>query len=489
MVRQQAGALRYAVRMSVVLKYFGQFCLVISALTVAPLAVSLLFGEYHISVRYTIVIAALVALGAALSRLRVPPQVQANEAMVLVASLFLFTPAVMTYPLMSGGLGFLDALFEAVSGATTTGLSTLPSVEGAPSTFLFSRAWMQWYGGLGIVILSLALLVRPGVAAKSLSVTETREEDLVGGTKAYARRVFVVYLVLTGCGVVLLWLLGARPFHALVYTLAAVSTGGFAPHDASLTGLGGWPLEVGVTLLCVAGAIPLLFFYKLVGGHRRVATDTVQLRAILIGGVLITLLVGWCMWRLSGMSWTTVVHHAPVLAFSAQSTAGFSTLDLSTLDAATKSVLIFAMVVGGGVGSTAGGFKIFRILIVVQMLRLAMVRMSVTKHTVLQPRLAGQRLGEAEIQDAFLIILLFVTVIVVSWLPFVIMGYDPLDALFEVVSATGTVGLSARVVGAELPGVLKGILCADMLLGRLEIMAWLLMFNPKTWIGRRMAAS
>jgi trk system potassium uptake protein TrkH len=195
------------------------------------------------------------------------------------------------------------------------------------------------------------------------------------------------------------------------------------------------------------------------------------------------------MWGISGMPWPTVVHHAPLLAFSAQSTAGFSTLDLSKLDATAKSALILAMVVGGGVGSTGGGFKILRLLIVVQLLRMAMVRMSVTKHTVLQPRLAGQRLVEAEIQDAFLIIMLFITVIVISWLPFIFMGYDPLDALFEVVSATGTVGLSAGVVGAELPGILKGVLCADMLMGRLEIMAWLVLFGPKTWIGRRMAAS
>jgi len=93
---------------------------------------------------------------------------------------------------------------------------------------------------------------------------------------------------------------------------------------------------------------------------------------------------------------------------------------------------------------------------------------------------------ETEIQEALLIILLFVTVILLSWLPFLCMGYSPLDSLFEVVSATGTVGLSAGVVSPEMPIFLKGILCVDMLLGRLEILAWLLLLYPRTWIGRRL---
>ena len=84
------------------------------------------------------------------------------------------------------------------------------------------------------------------------------------------------------------------------------------------------------------------------------------------------------------------------------------------------------------------------------------------------------------------IIILFVLVIIISWLPFVFMGYDPLDSLFEVVSATGTVGLSAGVTSLALPGLLKGILCADMLLGRLEILAWLVVVYPGTWMGRRL---
>lgn len=124
MVAKQATELRYAVRFRVVFKYFGQLCLVLAGLTLAPLVMAVIFGDTPTSLRYGIVVGGLAAFGAGLARLRAPSRVQANEGMVLVAMMFLFTPLVMSYPMMGSGLGFLDAFFEAISGVTTTGLST-----------------------------------------------------------------------------------------------------------------------------------------------------------------------------------------------------------------------------------------------------------------------------------------------------------------------------------------------------------------------------
>ncbi len=162
-------------------------------------------------------------------------------------------------------------------------------------------------------------------------------------------------------------------------------------------------------------------------------------------------------------------------------------MDLSQLNPSGKLVLILTMAIGGGVGSTAGGFKILRLLIILTLLRNLLRRTCASAHAVVEPRIAGRRIAENTIQEAFLIVLLFVAVIIVSWLPFVFMGYNPLDSLFEVVSATGTVGLSAGVVSNEMPILLKGILCVDMLLGRLEILAWLVLVYPGTWTGRRLS--
>lgn len=483
----QANELKYAVRPKAVLKYFGQLCLVLALLTLVPLLVSLFFGETHISLRYVIVEALLLLAGASLSRLRAPENMQANEGMVLVTMMFVFTPLVMSYPMMASGLGFIDALFEAVSGVTTTGLSTTSTLAGMPETFLFSRAWMQWYGGLGIVVLSLALVIRPGLVAKGLASSDLEADDLVGGTKAHARRVLKVYLILTGIGVVGALLSGMGAMDAVEYVMASISTGGYAPHDNSLAALN-VASQVWVTLLCLAGAIPLTLYYRVLRERQRLPVDMLQLYSML-GAVLIsTLLLGLSMHLLDAMPWEDVLHHAPLLAFSAQSTAGFSSMPCSDLDADSKLVLIYSMLVGGGAGSTAGGFKLLRLLIVIAVFRLIILHACLPRHAVLEPTLGGKKLHPSEIQEAMLLILLFIMLVALSWLPFLVMGYDPLDALFEVVSATGTVGLSTGITSADLPAMLKGVLCVDMLMGRLEIIAWMVLIYRSTWFGRRMEA-
>jgi trk system potassium uptake protein TrkH len=482
---KQATELRYAVRFRVVFKYFGQLCLVLATLSLVPLAMSVIFGDTPISLRYGVVIGGLAASGFGLARLRAPSRVQANEGMVLVALMFFFTPLVMSYPMMGAGLDFMDAFFEAVSGVTTTGLSTKATLVGAPQTFLFARAWMQWYGGLGVVVLSLALIMQPGLVAKGLAVTEAETDDLVGGTRAYAQRALKVYGVLTTLGIIGSLAVGVGFFDAVLYTFAAVSTGGFAPHDGSLAEFG-WPAQVWITLLCLAGAIPLAFYYRMLKEKRRVAVGFLQLLAVVIASLVVSLAVGATMRLSAGMAWPQVLHHAPLLAFSAQTTAGFSSMPLAQFDAGSKLVLIFSMLVGGGAGSTAGGFKLLRFLIAVSVFRLILLRTCLPKHAVIEPRLAGRQLLDDEIRAALLLIVLFVTVVAMSWLPFVAMGYSPLDSLFEVVSATGTAGLSVGLTSATLPALLKGILCVDMLMGRLEIIAWFVLLYPGTWFGRRM---
>jgi len=484
-VAKQAKELMYAVRFRVVFKYFGQLSLILAVLTLVPLSVSVIFSDTVMLLRYGIVAGGLAVLGILLARLSAPSKVQANEGMVVVALMLLFTPLVMSYPMMASGLAFPDALFEAVSGVTTTGLSVKATLTGASPTFLFARAWMQWYGGLGIIILSLAFVIQPGLVAKGLAGIEAESDDLVGGTRAHTRRVLIVYGVLTILGVIGALLFGVGFFDAVLYTFAAVSTGGFATHDGSLA-MVSWPAQVWITLLCIAGAVPLTFYHRMFKEKRIVPEAFLQLRIILIAALVVSVAVGSAMWLNVGMAWQQVLHHAPMLAFFAQTTSGFSSMPCDQLDAGSKLVLIFSMLVGGGVGSTAGGFKVLRLLIAASVFRLIILRTCLPRHAVLEPRLAGRRLQNEEVQASLLLIVLFVMVVALSWLLFVAGGYNPLDSLFDVASATATVGLSAGVTSTALPGYLKGVLCVDMLMGRLEIIAWLVMLYPGTWFGKRM---
>ena len=479
-------ALRYSVRPLPVLKYFGQLCIVLAVLTLVPLVVSILFGDYRVALRYSVVVVGVFVAGFFLRRLPTPKHIQTNEAMVVTAFIFLFAPMVMAWPTMASGLSFIDALFETISGITTTGLSTVAFVADKPATFLFSRAWMQWVGGLGIVILFVATMIQPGLAAKRIGCMEDYEEDLVGSARTHARHVLVVYSILTCFGIVVLGLLGAGWFNSVIYSLSAVSTGGFSPHNASLAGLSSQWLQAVVILLSIAGAIPLVLYFRSFKGGRRVLMQDRQLQWLIVSGLAAALLVALFLFTQDGFSWTQALRHGVLNAFSAQSTAGFSTLDISELGAGAKVTLIFSMFLGGGVGSTAGGIKILRLLILAQVVYIFLQRASMPKQAVAGASLGGRRVEADEIQNALSIVFVFVIFTAISWLVFVGMGHNALNSLFEVVSAIGTVGLSSGITGSELHPVLKGVLCADMLLGRLEILAWLVLFYPRTWLGRRL---
>jgi trk system potassium uptake protein TrkH len=459
--------------------------MVFGLMAAVPLAVSLLFGDFAVGLRYGAVVAGSLLLGWLLSRLPSPRRLQTNEAMTIGALIFLFTPLVTVWPAMASGLGFLDAFFETVSAVTTTGLTVTAALEQKSEAFLFARAWMQWVGGLGIVVLSLALMIRPGLSAKHLGDLEDYEEDLVGGTRAHSRRVLIVYGGLTAVGIGLLALCGTGGFNAALYALAAVSTGGFAPHAASLAAIGK-PAAAVAMLLSVAGAVPIVLYHRAYRDDWRVLPHDRQLQGLLVLGLATALVLSFFLVSGGGFAWPGALYHGLLNAFSAQSTAGFSTVDVAGLGPGAKLTLICSMLVGGGSGSTAGGIKILRLLILLRLIWL-MVRSTGMPRAAFTPaRLNQRRLESEEIRDALCLFLLFILFTVISWIPFVAMGYPPLDALFEVVSAIGTVGLSAGVAAPELHPFLKGVLCCDMLLGRLEILAWLVLVYPGTWIGRRL---
>ncbi len=483
-MNENLAPLTYAVRPRVVAKYLGQLMLMLALLTLAPLAVSLLFGEWTASERLAAVIAVLLAGGAPAARLSPPAQIQTNEALVVVTGAFVTASLLLAFPLAERGLSFQDAFFEAVSAVTTTGLSTVPSVRGHSHTFLFLRAWMQWFGGLGIVVLSVALLMSHHVAARRLT-EPVSGETLVTTSRTYARRIVSVYLVMTVAAIVVL-----RPFTpdtltAVTYILSAVSTGGFSPTDNSLLSIDHWEARYGIMAFALLGTFPLALYHALFRRDWRRVTGDMEIRGLL--AVLLTgiVLLSLFMPRHAGEAWTSTLADTIITAVSAQTTTGFSTIDISALNGPSKDVLMLSMFTGGCVGSTAGGMKILRLLILLRLLQLTVQRSALAPHTVVTPRLAGKTLEDGDSIRTLLLILSFIIVVVLSWLAFLAYGYDPLNSLFEVVSATDTVGLSTGITRQDLQPLLKMVLCADMLLGRLEIIALLVVLYPQTWIAKR----
>lgn len=484
MVERSLSVLGYRVRLTATLKHLGELSLSLAVMAAVPAVFGLWSGEFAVALPMLGLALVVLAFALVCRRIRAPRDIKVNEALVVAALAFLLGAFVMTWPLMRWEISFVDALFESVSGITTTGLSALPAIEDRSPVFLLTRAWMQWYGGAIIIVLALALVVGPGAAARRLA-GDAEPDDLVVGTRRRSRQVLIVYVGLTAVAVAVIWLFGAAPFDALVHGLATVSTGGFSSHDAGLAGLGGWPLQAVVMVIAVFGAISFSLQYRTWRGGWRALVFDREVQALLLSVVVVSALLAATMALAGAWTFSDIARNAPLMAVSAQTTTGFATLPITDMDPASKLVLIVAMLIGGDVGSTAGGIKIFRLLVILRILQILLARTALPRHAVVETRVAGRAADPQDVQLALGIVALYLVTILASWLPFLALGYNPLDALFEVVSALGTVGLSSGVTGPELPILLKLVLCADMLMGRLEIVAFLILFYPATWIGRK----
>ncbi len=482
----------YPIRGQVIFKYVGQLTQVLAFFVAVPAVVSAMIGSLAFTLTSGIVAAVLGLVGWYLGRIHISSKIQQNEALVIVSLTFLIAALAMTFPMIASGLAPVDAFFESVSGVTTTGLSVGSPVVKQSVMFHFTRAWMQWFGGLGIVIFSVALVNFPGVDARRMSTASSGDKrfDMVGGTKMHANRVLVVYFSLSALGLFALLLTGTSFFDSMIHMLSSVSTGGFSTTNQSIGGLPSVAGQVIALALGVLGAIPFALYY--LSGRRkslkRLAQDPeIKTFIAVLGGS--SLLLIFILYMNGGLSWSQSLSHGAALAVSAQTTTGYSTLEVSSIPASAKLLLIISMFIGANSGSTAGGVKLLRIVLLWKMFQSLIRRKSMPSHAVAEPRLQNRRIPTDEIIDAGIIFALFLLINTASWLIFLIFGYQPLDSLFDVVSATGTVGLSSGVTGSQLPAGLKLLLCANMLLGRLEMIALLILFYPNTWIGKRRSSS
>ena len=477
-------SLTYAVRGKVILKHLGQLALMLAALTLVPLSVSVYFGDYSISIRYLIVIALLFVYGIPAARLEVPGNLQINEALSIIALIFLVSPLLMTIPVMGSGLDFTDALFETISAITTTGLTTLADVESKPKTFLFGRAWMQWYGGLGIIILSVALFMRLSIATRRLT-EPLSTETFVSSSRTFARQMLIVYVSLTAIAVLVVTAISGNFFLAITHVLTGVSTGGFSSLNDNLASMPPGLTQSAILFFTMFGAIPFpLFVIAWKSGLKNVYKD-VEFIGLFALIVLFSFILTLLLFNQMGGDWQKALYHGICTAITAQTTTGFNTMSISEMSPVTKLVIIISMIIGGGTASSAGGIKILRLLIFFRLLQLMFQRTTLPSHAVSKLSLGGKSLENGELQRALLLIILFVVVIIISWLFFLFYGYEPLDALFEVVSATATTGLSTGVTHHDMPTALKAVLAVDMLFGRLEIIAFLVLLYPRNWFGKR----
>ncbi len=476
-----------------VLKYLGQIAIGIGIVQTAPAIVAVIFGETRVAAIYGAVAAAVVLMGYFMNRLLPEHELDLKEGLVLAALIFPLFAIVSAIPIyLSTNMSMLDAFFESVSGVTTTGLSVAP--EEAGPVFLFSRSWLQWIGGIGIVVLVLSVFIRPGTSAFRIYTANIGDKKIKPSVVAAATLLGKVYIVITLISIVLLWLSGMSPFDAVCHALCSVSTGGFSTRHESIGAFGGSLIPAAITFCCVMGSINFGLYPQALKDPL-ILLKNVQVKYFLAIAAASIVILSFTLMEGGGPDHAAfatyedrtaaeIVSISAFQALSALTTTGFSTTDVGELRESSKILLSVLMWIGGGMGSTAGGIKIFRLVVLLKLVHLTFMRLFLPSETVTPLKVGDEPVEEEELNRITTFVLLYIMILVISTFVFTLQDVEMSDALFEVSSALGTVGLSSGVTSAAMPDLLKAVLCANMLLGRIEIVPLLVLFMPRTWTKR-----
>ncbi|MCX7631001.1 MAG: TrkH family potassium uptake protein [Geminicoccaceae bacterium] len=418
------------------------------------------------------------------------PALDVRSAFLLTAASWLAVSAFGALPFVFGvaHLSFTDAVFETVSGLTTTGSTVITGLDSAPRGLLLWRALLQWMGGIGIVVVGLVILPFLRVGGMQLFRTESsdRSDKLLASTAAIAARMLAVYLVLTLACFLALDAVGLSLFDALLHAMTALSTGGYSSRDASIGAFANPAAEWVLVIAMLAGALTFTRYLALVLGRPHLFFGDPQIRLLLL--IVLTLSAILALWLVfvHERPLPSAVRAALFAVVAVITTTGFVAEDWQEWGAPVLGLFLIVTVLGGCTGSTAGGIKVFRVQI------LASATLAYLAGLLHPNRVVPIRWGDRQVEpELVLAVLSFVFLFVGSWALFTVLlsglGLDLVTAVSGAATALANVGPGlGPVIGpsgnfASLSDAAKWVLVLAMLLGRLEFFTLLALLHPVFW--------
>ena len=465
---------------SLIARDMGRILLFIGTISSLPLLVALLYQEYALLLPMVSAPMAFGLLGFWLVRRPEPTrEAPLSVAIASVALIWLIAALVSALPFILGlGLPVTDSIFEAMSGWTSTGLSLVPSVDTTPHTLLFWRSLTQWMGGIGIVAFTVALASRSSLTHFRLYRYEGRSEAFMPSVVATAVQMWRIYLIITGIGIGLILISGVSLWDAVNLAMTAIATGGFSVHSAGILYYQNALLEFILIPIMIAGAMPFQIYYLIYYQRQFSLFGNRQAQLLLIFIAVVAFIVGLDLIFFHVDDPFLAIRHSLFMTTSAITCTGFQNADLFGWSSVTVIFLAFFMFIGGSAGSTAGGIKLSRILILYEMMEWWFRRIfSVSSRVIVPLRHRGRPVqgvdAEQEVSRNLLVIILFlITVAVGSLLVMQVGGlgrFDTSDVTFEIISAISNVGLSTGYVNPGMSMISKWVFIMVMWVGRLEV--------------------
>ena len=413
------------------------------------------------------------------------------EAYIVVALSWVFFTIFGMLPYLLGGYipTVTDAFFETMSGFTTTGATILDNIDSMPHGILFWRSLTQWIGGLGIVCFTIVLLPGFGVSCQMLYLSEATgvtHSKICPKTRVMARYIFMVYILLTAIESALLKVGGMGLFDAVCHSMTTTATGGFSTKQESIAYWHSPYIEYVVSLFMLLSAINFSLYIIAVKGRWKQLWQNVELKWFASSVGPLTLIVSVALILSNGYGVEEAFRKSLFQVATCHTSCGFATDDYNLWPPFTWMLLIFAMLSGGCTGSTSGGIKNLRMIIVSHCIR-NQFRQILHPRAVL-PIKAGSMLDNKLVTMVLVFFAAYMSVAFVGWTLLMAFGVGFTESMSTVISSMGNVGPGLGSFGpafswAALPDGAKWILSSLMLIGRLEIFGFLLIFYRATWRG------
>ena len=395
-------------------------------------------------------------------------------------------PFIFSQPLQ---MSVTDAVFESMSGLTTTGATVITGLDALPKSLLFYRQQLQWLGGMGIIVLAMALLPMLGIGGMQLYRAEfpgpVKDNKLVPRLAETAKALWYIYLTLTIACAAAYWLVGMNLFDAISHSFTTVAIGGFSTHDLSIGYFNNPAIDaVAIVFMFIAG---INFALHFTAWQRRTISQYLSdpefkfYAFILFSVSVVTVLVLY--FSATYSSFFEAIVKGVFQAVSIATTTGFTTADFSSWPLFLPYMLLYAAIIGACAGSTGGGMKVIRILLIFKQ-GFREVQRLIHPKAVIPIKLGRKLVGDRIIDSVWGFFAVYVMVFMLMLLALLATGLDIITAFSAVAACINNLGPgleNASLTYGDLPATAKWILCLAMLLGRLEVFTLLVLFTPMFW--------
>lgn len=472
-----------------VLRVTGRVMQLESAVMLIPLAVALLYRESPAPFLYSILI--ILISGTLLSHLPARRHFFAREGFVAVGLIWILTGVLGGLPFYFSGYfnSFVDCVFESCSGFTTTGSTILTDIESLPKGILFWRSFTHWLGGMGVLVFLLAITRFTVGSGDSMHIMRAESpgpqvNKLVPQTFHSAQIVYIIYIGMTALQIILMLLGGVSPFEAVTLTFGTAGTGGFAVRN---DGLGSYSpyIQWVVTIFMALFGVNFGIYYLLLQRSVKKALRNEELRMYLLIMVLFSLLIFVDILPLFPGYPGDALRHSCFQVASIMTTTGYATADFDLWPQLSRTLLVVLMIVGASAGSTGGGMKCSRVLLLLKSMN-RQVRRMLHPNTVKHVSMDGEVVPPETIQNTFAFLSAYCLITITSVCLISLDNFSLETNLTAVLSCLNNIGPGLAAVGpmsnfSAYSDFSKLLLSLNMLLGRLEIFPIIIAFVPSVW--------